>query len=172
MNRLTFWAQGLDNLSSSELISRNGKFIDPKKQLGESQEILSLIYKVSANKESKLINISKKVKIYIGKEEFVLEIILREKDELKRRAPIICYGELAEPDDQYFLKNAMSEIELFIREIERTLPKATAKDVEEALSFAKKKSKSSRIALLVAAVILFFLLVLFAVLFFISFKTG
>ncbi len=170
MDSFFLWAQSLDN-SSPDYIYVDRKALAPKKYSAERQKVISKISDVTKSVEA--IAISKNVKIFIGKEEFAMSIILPEVDELKRKAPILFYSKLADASDQYFSKRALLFIREFVEDIGRTLPPSTADEILSALSTAKKKRIPLGSAIAVGILILFILLLLLAVFFIITtLKTG
>lgn len=170
MDSFFFWAQSLDN-SSPDYIYVDRKALNPKKYSAERRKVVSQISNVTKNVDA--IATGKNVKIFIGKEEFALSIILPEVDELNRKAPILCYSKLPDPGDQYFSKRALLFIHEFVEGIGRTLPNSTTDEIFAALSLAKKKRTLSGRTIVVGLLILFILLLLLAVLFIIiTTKTG
>ena len=131
-----FWAQDLDN-TLPDIVFDDRKELSSKKYEFERQRIVSLIKNVTKN--AKVIEISKNVTVFIGEEEFVISIILPERDVLGRKAPILFHSTLANPDDQSFTKKAIDDLANFIHKINRTIPSDIETDINLALSMVKKK---------------------------------
>lgn len=159
MNSFYLWSQSLDN-SSPDHIFVNDKELDAKKDLVERKNAVSLVSKVTAN--SKPQKVGQHVTIYIDSENFVLTAILPDLDVLNRKAPILCYGQRADPGDKVFSKQVFLYIFNFIKRINRTLPSEVEYEIKQALSLAKKKPILQRETILVAVLLLFILLLLLA----------
>jgi len=152
-----FWAQNLDN-SSPDHIFIDTNELDPIKQSAKRKEIVTLVSKITANIKPRIVG--EYVKIYLGEDNFVLTAILPDPDVLKRKSPVLCYGELANPDDESFSNEAFSLISNFIEKINRTFPSEIEKEVKQALRVAKKKPLLQRKTAIVAILLFFVLLFL------------
>jgi len=136
MDSVYLWAQSLDN-SSPDYIYHNGRILKPQKDSNEREEILSSISQVTIN--SKPQKVENNILIYINNDKFVLSIVLPEQDVLYRKAPILCYSSLADPEDKLFSQRLIAHISNFTRSIGRSFPSNLEQEVKLALSLVKKK---------------------------------
>lgn len=158
MESIYLWSQSLDN-SSPAVIFVDGRKLDPKKYSARREDLVTWVSEVTANSTPKRVGTSQRVSIYNNKNKFVIEIVLPEKDNQGRKAPIICYGSLAEPEDKLFSKTVIHYLEKFIDSINRSFPNDIRSDVISALSLAKKKRIS--IEKILISVFLFLICFLF-----------
>ena len=161
MDSVYLWAQSLDN-SSPDYIYHNGRILNPQKYPNEREKILSLISQVTINSKPRK---EKNVLIYINNDKFVLSIVLPGEDVLNRKAPIVCYSSLADPEDKLFSKRLITHISNFTRSIGRSFPSDLERDVVFALSLVKKKPAIP--TTLIWILVVFFLLLLLSLFLFI-----
>lgn len=163
MSSFFLWAQSLDN-SSPDVIYVNSEALDAKEHLARRQDVVSLVSKVTRTTKAR--SISDAVAIYLGKEHFVLTVVLPEKDVLNRKAPILCFGELANPENTSASEDALLYISNFIQKIGRTFPASIETDVVSALALAKKKVYPQRYTNIILILLLLSLLFLLCITFF------
>jgi hypothetical protein len=154
MNIIFLWAQSLDN-SSPDQIYASGRILS-QKYVEERKRIVSAISNVTLN--SKPTRAGDYVTIYIKDNEFVLSIILPEKDVLNRKAPILCYCQIADESDHVFAQRMIAHISAFVKKINRTAPSYVEKEVTIALSMFEKKKRDKIVAMWVRIILLLLLL--------------
>ncbi|MEG4409285.1 hypothetical protein [Microcoleus sp. MON2_D5] len=92
MTDLYFWAQSLDNQAPDLIFKNEEELSDDESR----QKLVSEIYEIPKS-NIEVLPADAPVTIRYSYPKFVIEAIPTEKDTIKRRAPIVIYGEL--PDD-------------------------------------------------------------------------
>lgn len=144
MKNLSFWAQSLDNKSPDIIFSNGQELHDDESR----QKLVSEIYAVPKNKIETL-SPKSSVNIRYGDQNFVMEVIPTEKDQLNRLAPVVVYGQFVDPlddkewiDDEKWIKNVCDEISVFVSDrIQRTLDDVTLESIRSVLKETLKKKR-------------------------------
>jgi predicted CoA-binding protein len=167
MNMIILWAQSLDNSSPDQIY--DGRRILSQKSSAEREKIISLISQVTLN--SKPEEAGNNVKVYVNNNNFVLSMVLPEKDVLNRKAPVLCYSQLTEINDPHFTQRLIAHISTFVKQLNRTIPSNIQEEIVLALSLVKKK-RTTRATMIWIGVVLFLLLLLLLFSFMFLLKTG
>jgi len=168
MKKLYLWAQSLDNQSSDVIVEvkiDNCESLDEVDNDDLSDEdrsaIVSDIYKISGKKQ----NLGQEVSIRSRGEEFVIEAIPDEKDEINRSAPVVIYGKLdgesLTEDIDDLTKHISERIKKEVKsKLDRTLSQEAIETIKKGLKNVLEKKKDIRIFFLLF-ILIFFSLLLF-----------
>ena len=169
MKELYLLAQSLDNQSSDVIVKFNVN-VKPDDQVlladGDLSEedrsgVVSNIYKVSGKKQ----NLGQEVSIRSRGEEFVIEAIPDEKDEINRLAPVVIYGKLDRESLTEDIDDWTKRISERIKEevkskLDRTLSQEAIETIKKGLQNVLEKKKDIRVFFLLF-ILIFFSLLLF-----------
>lgn len=145
MTDLYFWAQSLDNQAPDVIFKNEEELSDDKSR----QKLVSEIYEFPKS-DSEVVSADSAVTIRYSYSKFVIEAIPTEKDELKRLAPIVIYGELPNNFSQPWIDSVGSDIQKFSDKLNRTLDPSALEAIKKGLSeiLQPKKREDSRFNLL------------------------